>query len=413
MTMRGSREQASPPRRRIAAAADGTPRPRPRVKRGRVLKCLHIITGLDTGGAEMMLRKLVEWTDGHRLRNEVVCLTGNGPVGAALAARGVPVHALGMRGGVPDPRAVARLTRLVTSSAPDVVQTWMYHANLLGGIACRLAHVRPVVWNIRASHLEPGSEKRLTRFVARASARLARGLCDAVVTNSHDARAVHVALGYADALFRVIPNGFDTTTFRPDSAARAAVRAEWGVAGETPVIGMIARYHAAKDHATFVAAAARLREDYPHVQFVLAGDAVDDRNEALGALVRGAGLAGRIRLLGRRDDTPRVFAGLDICTSASAYEAFPNVLGEAMATGVPCVATDVGDSARIIGDTGRVVPVRAPGALARAWADLLGIGPQARQALGARARCRVERHYPIAAVAEQYVALYEELAGVS
>ena len=215
----------------------------------------HVITGLNTGGAEVMLQKLVAATAGNGITHTVVSLIDRGPIGDALAARGIRVEALGMRRGVPDVRGLVALRALIGQCRPQVVQTWMYHANLLGGAAARLAGVRAVVWNIRAARLERSSEKRSTIWIARQSGKVARYLCCRIVTNSEDARHVHEQMGYPSRLFAVIPNGFDLATFRPDANARREVRAELGLVPEAPLIGMVSRFHPGKEHRTFVEAA--------------------------------------------------------------------------------------------------------------------------------------------------------------
>jgi glycosyltransferase involved in cell wall biosynthesis len=374
------------------------------------MRVCHVITGLDTGGAEVMLQKLVAATVRDGVVHNVVSLTSRGAIGASLDAAGVPVHALGMRRGVPDVRAIASLRRRLSRERPQVVQTWMYHANLVGGLAARLAGIRPVVWNIRASRLDPATEKRGTIWVARGSARAARLLCRRIVTNSEEALRVHERMGYPAALFVVIPNGFDLGVFRPDGAARASLRAELGLPPGAVLIGMVSRFHRGKDHGTFLAAAARLGARRPDVHFVLAGEGVSTDNDALLQHTRG-GLEGRVSLLGRRADTPRLFAALDISTLTSTYESFPNVVGEAMACAVPCVVTDVGDARAIVGDTGVVVPPREPEALVEAWCRLLDLDAGSRRTLGARARERIAEHYSIASVAARYVRLYEDVAG--
>ncbi len=375
------------------------------------MKIAHVITGLNTGGAEVMLRKLVSATRSGGVTHTVVSLTDRGPIGHALAAEGVPVSALGMRRSAADAGAVGALRRRLRAERPDVVQTWMYHANVVGGLAARLAGIRSVLWNIRASRLERGSEKASTIWLARTSGYVARALCRRIVTNSEDARRVHETMGYPAALFEVIPNGFDVAKFRPDPEARAAVRRELGVAPDVPLIGMVSRYHPGKDHKLLLVAAARLAAARPDVRFLLAGDGITDANPLLAELVDRGGLRGRVSLLGLRTDTERLFAALDVSTLTSAYESFPNVIGESMACGVPCVATDVGDTRRIVGDTGVVVPPRNADALLAAWSRMLDVGSEGRRALGARARQRIAASYSIASVADRYLRLYREVAG--
>ncbi len=374
------------------------------------LSCLHVITGLGTGGAEMMLRKLVLGTEGRTLRNEVVSLGGLGPVGEELLSAGIPVVALEMGAGRSNGRAALRLVRHIRASRPDVVQTWMYHANLIGGIAARMAGARPTIWNIRTCNLDAGGEKASTRAAAWISGRLARSLSQRILTNAETARDLHVERGYPADLFQVIPNGFELARFRPDAEARAAVRRELGIPDAAPLVGLLARRHPVKDHPAFLAAAARIARACPEAHFLLAGDGVTLEDAELREAVERGSLGGRAHLLGARKDAPRLLASLDVYVSASWYgEAFPNVLGEAMSCGVPCVTTDIGDSARIVAGLGRVVPPRDPEALAAACLELLTLPAEQRRSLAAGVRRRVEEHYSMESVAAAYVSTYETL----
>lgn len=376
----------------------------------RPIRLLHVITDLDVGGAEMMLYKLLRGLDRAAFAAEVLSLTDVGPLAARIRALGVPVEALGLRRGLPDPSALVRLVRRLRHDPPDVVQTWMYHADLLGGLAATLAGRIPVVWNLRQSNLSPRVNKRRTLLVVHASARLSRWLPACIVCNSKAAQRAHAKLGYDETRIRIIPNGFDLALFAPDPQARCAVRQELGLADTAPLIGLVARFDPQKDHHTFVAAAALLHRQQPEPHFVLCGDGVTWQNEALAGWVATAGLRERCHLLGRRDDIPRLTAALDIATSSSIGEGFPNTVGEAMACGVPCVVTAVGDSPAIVGTTGVVVPPRDPPALAAGWRTLLALGPAGRQRLGQAARQRIAERFSLPAVAAEYARLYRELA---
>jgi glycosyltransferase involved in cell wall biosynthesis len=373
------------------------------------LKVVHLITGLARGGAETMLYRLLTRLDRQRFASVVVSLTDRGALGAAIAALGVPVYALGLRRGAPDPRAVGRLWRLLRRERPAVLQTWLYHADLLGLVAGRLAGVPAIVWNVRCSEIDLRHYSPLTALARRLLALLS-GMPAAVVVNSLAGRRVHERLGYRPRRWRVIPNGFDLEQFRPDPAAPARLRQLLGVAPEAPLIGLVARYDPMKDHATFLQAARRLLDMRADARFVLVGAGVDWHNPRLAAPARALGLVPHLHLLGERDDVAALLPGLDLATLSSVSEAFPNVVGEAMACGVPCVVTDVGDAAYLVGDTGRVVPPRDPAALAAAWAELLARPAAARRALGRAARERVATLFSLEAVAKQYAALYAELA---
>jgi glycosyltransferase involved in cell wall biosynthesis len=369
-------------------------------------KIVHLITGLGIGGAELMLYKLLSHMQGP-FQHMVVSMVAPGSVGARIAALGIPVVSLEMPAGRPTPGGLGALWALLRRERPAILQTWMYHANLLGLIAGRLAGVPHIVWNIRNADVR--GFPRSTRVVIRLGAWLSHGP-RVIICNAHAARAELTALGYHPRRWAIVPNGFDTDRYKPDPAVRATLRAAWGVPDDAPLIGLIARYDPLKDHAGFVRAAALLARCRPDAHFVLAGPGITPDNSALAGPIRAAGLGPVLHLLGPRDDVPQIMAALDIHTSASAYgEGFSNATGEAMACGVPCVVTDVGDSARVVGDTGIVVPPRRPAALVAAWQTLIACGPAGRAARGRAARARIAGHYSIERVAHQYEALYSAL----
>ncbi|MBI3668698.1 MAG: glycosyltransferase [Acidobacteria bacterium] len=380
-----------------------------------MIKVTHIITGLAPDGAETMLYKLASRMDPARFLSEVISLTDLGAVAGRLEASGVRVRALGMRRGVPNPYYLLRLVRWLRESRPQVVQTWMYHADLMGGIAARLAGQPPVVWGIHHANLTPSQNKRLTIWTARACARLSHVIPSCIVCCSEVSRQVHVRFGYAEQKMEVIPNGFDLHQFHPDAEARTSLRRELGIPEEAPLIGMAARFHPQKGHRNFVEGAARLHACVPDAHFVLCGRGVDRNNAELAAWINqaDAGLGDVCHLLGTREDMLRFFAALDIATSSSLSEAFPMAIGEAMACGTPCVVTNVGDSAAIIGDTGKVVPADDPQALAEAWRDLLALGPAVRQQMGWAARVRVEQRFGLRAIVERYQELYQQMVTAS
>lgn len=369
----------------------------------------YIITNLSTGGAETMLLKLLEQLDRRRFTPTVISLVGLGEIGPSIQALGIPVHALGMTRGVPNPLMLLRLVRLLHQLRPDVVHTWMYHADLLGGLAARLAGCERVIWCIRHSNLSKTENKRSTLWVAKACAWLSHRVPAQVISCSQRSKEIHQAFGYTADKLHVIPNGFDLTRFVPDAAARVSVRAELGLAADVSLVGLIARFDSQKNHFGFVDAAAQVHAQLPNVHFVLAGTHVDGSNTALNAAIAAQGLQAHMHLLGRRDDVPRLMAALDVLASSSHGEAFPNVLGEGMACGVPCVVTDVGDSAEIVGETGRVVAAGDMAGLASGLTDVLSVLPEQKTVLGAQARSRVAARYEIGHVVRLYEEFYESV----
>lgn len=376
------------------------------------MKIMHVITGINTGGAEMMLYKLLSHLDRARFEAEVVSLTGlsMSPLARKIEALGIPVRILGMRRGVPAPWGVYKLARWLRQASPHLVQTWMYHADLIGGLAAKLAGGIPVVWNIRYSALDITDLKRTTHWTMKACARASRWLPARIVCCAESARQVHTVLGYATEKMVVIPNGFDLAVFKPDSAARFSVRYELGIPQGTPLIGLVASFRTRKDHRTFIQAAARLHADLPDVHFLLCGEWITWDNPELNAWITKADLGEYCHLLGQREDIPRLMAALDLATLTSADgEGFSNVIGEAMACGVPCVITDIGDAALIVGDTGKLVLPRDPLALAQAWRRFLKSDLRERVGTGLAARRRIEEQFSLPAIVACYQQLYESL----
>ena len=375
-----------------------------------MIKILHIITDLAAGGAETMLYRLLSKMDTARFENEVISLTSLGEIAEKIEANGVPVRALGMRKGVPNPIPVARLFHWIRRSQPQVVQSWMYHANLIGGLTARLARHTSVVWGIHHVNLEPRVNKRLTIWIAEVCASMSKWLPSCVVFCSQAALRSHTLLGYAAKKMVVIPNGLDLDEFKPDPTARVCVREELGIGAEAIVIGIAARFHVLKDYRNFVQAAGWLRKRFSDVHFVMCGLDITPDNRELKQWINDSGVRMHCHLLGKRRDMARLFSAFDIATSSSTSEAFPLSVGEAMACGTPCVVTDVGDSALIVGDTGRVVAPGDPDGLATAWSELIEAGPEVRHHLGIAARRRVHQHFALASVVRRYESIYAQLA---
>ena len=373
------------------------------------IRVLHLITGLPVGGTQTMLYKLLSRLDHSGFDAAVASLEAPGPMAAKISDLGVPVTSLHLRSGRLQPMRILEFVKWLRRGHFDVMQTWMYHADLVGGLAAKLAGGVPVAWGIRQSNLDPRHNKRSTLAVANACARLSRWLPGRIVCCSEVARAAHAKLGYAERKMTVIPNGFDPATFRPDPGARAAIGAELGLPESTLLIGHVARFDTQKDHRTFVKAAGLLARGAADVHFLLCGERVTDDNPDLAFWIRAEGIAERCHLLGLRQDMPRIHASLALEVCSSVGEGFSNAVGEAMACGTPCVSTDVGDARELIGDTGRVVPAQDPVALADACAELLAAGAAGRAAMGSAARRRIDERFSLTSVVARYEDLYRDL----
>lgn len=365
---------------------------------------LHVITGLGLGGAERALHTLLTGGLATRFDCRVISLTDEGHYGPLLRAAGVPVDALGLAPGRPTPAAAIRLMRAVRAAAPDIVQGWMYHGDLAATLGRRLAAPgAALAWNIRMS-LETGRRmKASTRAVIRVGAWLSGGP-DAIIYNAARAREEHEQDGYAAARGVIAPNGFDAERWRPDPSARARLIAELGLPEHAVLIGFVGRGHAHKDPANLFAAFSATARTHPDARLLCVGEGLRD--------FPGAGAdPKRVVFLGRRFDVERLMPGFDLLCLSSAVEGFPNVIGEAMACGTPCVTTDVGDAATIVGDTGWVAPPGDPAALGAALSRAMTASTQERRARGWAARARIQACYSLDAVVDQYQALYRRLTG--
>jgi glycosyltransferase involved in cell wall biosynthesis len=375
------------------------------------MKILFVSTGLETAGAEIMLYKLLSKIDREQFEPVVISLMDRGTLGEHIEALDIPVHTIGMKPGKPTIAAFWRLITIIRHLKPDLIQGWMYHGNLaaqLASVFCLPKRI-PVFWSIHSSIDSLAYEKKLTAAIIRLGSYLSK-FTTKVIFVSRISKSQHESLGYDRGNSCVIPNGFDTSIFVQSVEARLKVRTELCLEQKSLIIGLFCRFHPMKDHANFLRAAAFLLKDYPEIHFIMVGKGVDLDNQILHQLIQELGIINRTHLLGERSDMPCLTAALDIACSASAYgEAFPLVVGEAMACGVPCVVTDVGDSGWIVSNTGRVVPPRDPQALAKSWKELIQLTLEERQALGKMAQTRIIEHFSLESVVKKYEALYKSL----
>lgn len=373
----------------------------------------HVITSLGIGGAEQSLLRLVTNATGSTWRHHVVSLTAGGAIGDALRVAGSPVEDVGLPlGRIPGLGGTVRLGRALRRSSAGIVHGWMYHGNLAATAGTLLSgRCRPVIWAVRHSLHDLKKEKRMTQAIIRSGPFLSR-FAAVIVYVSRVSAAQHESLGYPASKTAVIPNGFDCAVFRPDPRAKARLASELGIPIGRIVIGIVGRAHPMKDHLNGIRAVGMLLRAGHDAHLVMIGRGADAGNEAVVRATQDAGISERVSLLGERHDVVTLMPGFDLLALSSAWgEGFPNVLGEAMACAVPCVATDVGDSGWIVGDTGIVVPPRDSEALATGLARLIEIGAEGRADLGATARARIVEHFSLAEIVRRYDALYDSLLG--
>jgi len=375
-----------------------------------MINILHIITGLGSGGAETALYRLISNIDKSKFDTIVVSITDRGCFADKIESHGIKVYSLGLNKNPLSFISIFKLFFLIFKYKPNLIQSWMYHANILAWLVVLLVPFKlPVVWNIRHSLDGVQTDKRLTKWLIRVSAKLSAS-ASKVIYNSNVSFNQHVGIGYSSNNVLVIPNGFDCDYFKPVDNAKDELCRLLGVSPISNIIGTVGRFHPIKDHQNLIKSFSILSKKYSNTQLVLIGKDLNLDNEELNLLVFNLGLTDRVHFLGERDDVRLLVAGFDVFVLSSLGEAFPNVIGEAMACSVPCVSTDVGDAAHIIGDTGVVVATADSNALAEALISLLKLSNIERAQFGDRARERIMSNYTLTSSIKTYENLYNSLS---
>ena len=373
----------------------------------RPVKVAHIITSLEPHGAQGVLLRLLLNMQGPDFSFHVFSLTGHGELSKKLMDAGIPVTAVRLKGSFYIFYELLKLTRSIYTFQPDVVQTWMYHSDLLGGLIAKFLGIKKVFWNVRHSDVDCPGMSWLTKSVVRTCAILSGVLPQGIICNSRRSIAIHKKIGYREEKFLFIPNGFDLDLLKPRPDSGDALRSLLGLCKTAFLVGVVARYHPQKDHIGLVRAAGIVCKENPNIHFVLVGDGVDSGNIQLTSFIEQIKVRKNVHLLGFRRDILHLTAGFDVGLSASAYgEGFSNAVGEAMASGVPCLATDVGDSSWVIGDTGVLVPPSDRNALAMAILEMANLSKGELKNLGALARSRIETHFSLDLITSNYQRLY-------
>lgn len=368
------------------------------------MKIVHIIVGLNNGGAEMMLYKLLKHTDKTEYNIEVISMMDKGLIGNRIEGLGIKVHTLSMKRGTPNFNSLIKAISLCKGA--EIIQTWMYHADFLGFLISLFIKPKKLIWGIRHSSLEKGTDKITTLLLAKINAVLSLYPYK-IVCNSIDARDRHIEYGYKSKKMVIIPNGFEIDEFFYNKNAKNKLLEELDINRDKKIIGLVARYHKVKDHENFLKAIKMIKNELNEFIVILCGTGIHNGNNDLVKLINQNDVEDIVHLLGRREDMPDIMSALDICVSSSISEAFSNVIGEAMACETPCVVTDVGDSAYIVGKTGIVVQKQNPRELAKGLRKLYEINETKRRDIGRIARERIIKNFNISHIANEYEKIYD------
>jgi glycosyltransferase involved in cell wall biosynthesis len=373
------------------------------------MKVLHVITGLDAGGAERMLMRLILSKPQNISETIVVSLTTLGLIGRELQAHGVQVKTLELSSILSVPLALWRLTKIMNSFSPLIVQTWLYHADFFGGFSAKLAGISPVIWNIRSTAIPQGAFS-MTYWLIRLCGISSYFIPDRIICCANSAKKAHIKLRYAPHKMIVIPNGYNFSAFEFNLNLRAKARLKLGFANCDIVIGVVGRFDPLKDFKNFVTAASYIAPKCIDVKFLMVGRDNQTSNIILYGWIEEAGLVSKFKLVGEQPDVAFYLSAMDIFCLSSANEAFPNVVVEAMAMGLPCVVTRAGDAVDILGDDNFVVPVRDSASLSEALLRMCRLDPFDRQILGERNAKKVRKEYGIESIRRRYDEVYEGLS---
>jgi len=376
------------------------------------MKVLHIITDLDVGGAENMLVSLVTELQKRGIDNQVIGLGNEGSIGEHIRSNGIEVEALGIRPQHLELRKFIKFIRIIKNFNPDIIQTWLYHADFVGSLAGLIAGHRTIIWGLHHTLSKNSKIKISTAFIGKINSILSHWVPRKIVCCSESAFKAHASIGFEKRKLILIPNGINLSKFKPDPGASHSVRDELGVSQNDHLIGMMARFHPAKDHQLFISSAKLLLDTLPNVHFVMAGKDISLENPVLLDWIIATGKREHFHLLGERADMPRLFSGMDIVTLCSKEEALPLSLIEAMACGALCIATDVGDCKFILGKGGLCVNPDDEEELFQGWIKLLSLSPDELNNLKESARIWVAEQFDIINVAQKYLDIYKQTIGI-
>jgi glycosyltransferase involved in cell wall biosynthesis len=374
-----------------------------------VIKVVHVIVGLNVGGAELVLKRLIEsQQELSPVLHEVISLTDIGPVGIELQKLGVTVHSLNMYSIFMVPFKFVYLRNLIKKINPDIVHTWMYHSDFLGGLAAFSLGVNKIIWGVRSTDISKGGSKT-TLLIRKACSFLSFYVPNVIVFAANVSMAHHLQIGYDSSKSKVIPNGFDLSGLNFSESICSDFRRSHNIPLDSLVFISVGRYSPVKDHKSFVLAALKVLSVDSSVHFIMIGRDVTTENSSIFQLINDQGFSSNFHLLGERSDVPLCLFCSDVFCLHSVTEGFPNVLGEAMLAGLPCIATDVGDAQVLLGTSEFIVGPSDPSAFARSMMFMLSLSSNDRSEIGMLNRQRIVENFSLHDISCQYLKLYLEL----
>ena len=367
------------------------------------IKITHIINSLYPGGAEVMLHNIFSKYDEKKYSVNVISLISDGPLKNDIEKKGVSVFESNIKPDRLNIFSFLKLIYYIRKNKPDIIQTWLYHSNIIGGVAGKLCGVKKIIWSIHASHLDTEFTKYTTRLIIKIGALVSNIIPNNIVYVSKVSFLLHKLLGYKCKINTVIPNGVDLEKFKPDTLARINIRNELKIPEDTFLIGIAGRYDPMKDHRNFLLAASKLSKVEPSAAYIMCGTSITKSNQELYDYIEELGLSDKVYLLGYREDMNKIYTALDVIAVTSRYgEAFPMVICESMACGTPCVVTNVGDSSYIVDKTGFTVEKENSDALVEAFLKISNKNKIEKQKLSSSCRERISSLFSLQSIVSAY-----------
>ena len=373
-----------------------------------MIHIFFLARSLHIGGSERQLVNLVKYLDKSKYDTTVACFYGGGVLEQELRGGGIRLLDLKKKGRWDILIFIFRLVKILRKLKPDILYSWLDGPNILGFIAGYLSKVPKVIWGIRASNVDLKKYGIGLQISFWMQTRLSRYI-DLIIANSESGKKYHIARGFPAKKIVIVPNGINVNHFCPLYSEGVKVKKEWNIKANEILIGLVGRLDPMKDHPTFMEAVSMLCKKRTDVKFICVGDGEEPYKSDLYQLSKKLELGGKLIWAGRRLDMAAVYNALDISSSSSSGEGFPNVIGESMACGVPCVVTDVGDSAKIVGDTGIIVPPKSPDMLAKGWEQLLNLEKKEFSLLSRRVRERIVNNYSVGKMIERHNEFFEDI----
>ena len=369
-------------------------------------RVLHVIYSLSQGGAERTLTNICLNSKQHI--HQIVCLTNKSFYSNLLEENNIKIYELNMNRFHNFLIAPIKFYSILRKIKPQIVQTWMYHSDLFGGLIAKLAGIEIVIWNARSSSFKIPEITYSSLLTSRINALLSWFVPTKIICCGKYAAQCHINQGYDSSKIKIIFNGVDTKLFAPNSKNRNLIRRKYSITTNTILIGMVARYTPLKDHVTLLKSLSLFNNFKQNWICILSGRGMNHSNYELVEMINSLNLSKKVRLIGTQTNINEIYNSLDLHILSSTSEGFPNCLIEALSSGVPCISTNVGDAKFILKDLGWVINTSNPYQLAKVIKKFSVLKESEIAKISESSRNRIKSQFSLRKLIENYDNLYLE-----